>query len=306
MLHRLTAIRLPGLILILLLIGSAILLSGCADLLDGLSADAEEDRLSGSGTTAIEQVAEETDTSAQATTTTAQPDTTEPSNADESPPVTEPSVTAAPTTVPSRDLVAGGPREYVTVPTESPVVALTFDAAYDPAPLVQILATLKSAEVPATFFLTGEFVEDYPDATRSIIDAGHPIGNHSYSHPDFTELDSSAIRDQLQRTEELLASLGVADPRPLFRPPFGARNARVLEELANQGYVSVYWTIDTLDWKPERTPSQIRQTVLDKLQPGAIVLMHVGSRQTAEILPRLIADLKAEGYGFVALSQIKR
>ncbi len=294
MLHRLTANRLPGLLLTLLSIVLVILLSGCGGLLDRSSGDTEGGRVAEPGTTAGEQVAEDTSTSVQATTTTAPPDTT------------EPPTTAAPTTVPSRDLVAGEPREYVTVPTESPVVALTFDAAYDPAPLFQILATLKSTGVPATFFLTGEFVEDFPEATRSIIDAGHPIGSHSYSHPDFTELDSSAIRDQLRRTEELLASLGAADPRPLFRPPFGARNARVLQELANQGYVSVYWTIDTLDWKPERTPSQIRQTVLDKLQPGAIVLMHVGSRQTAEILSRLITDLKAEGYSFVALSEIKR
>ncbi len=304
MLHRLTARCLPGLILILLSILSAILLSGCGDLLDGSSGDTEKASVSGS-TAALEPVAEETTTSARVTTTEA-PDTTNPPDTDEPPDTANPPATAAPTTFPSRDLPAGEPREYVTVPTESPVVALTFDAAYDPAPLVQILAALKSAQVPATFFLTGEFVEDYPDATRSIIAAGHPIGNHSYSHPDFTELDASAIREQLRRTEELLAGLGAADPRPLFRPPFGARNARVLEELANQGYVSVYWTIDTLDWKPERTPSQIRQTVLDKLQPGAIVLMHVGSPQTAEILPRLIADLKAEGYGFVALSEIMR
>lgn len=304
--HRLTALRphssLTLSVLGLCLVALLVLSSGCSRLFDGSSEPPTSEGPSLATSTTAAESADQTATTAgplpasteqPAVTTT--PDTTAP-----------PQTTAAPTTIRSRGLVAGGPREYVTVPGGESVVALTFDAAYDPAPLGPILAALEAADVPGTFFLTGEFVEDFPEATRSIIGAGHPIGNHSYSHPDFTDLDSAAIRDQLERTERELAALGAPDPRPLFRPPFGARNARVLQELANQGYVSVYWTVDTLDWKPDRTPAEIRQAVMDKLQPGAIVLMHVGSRQTAEILPQLIMDLKARGYGFVALSELPR
>jgi peptidoglycan/xylan/chitin deacetylase (PgdA/CDA1 family) len=182
-------------------------------------------------------------------------------------------------------------------------VALTFDAAYDPAPLNGILSALEEAGIRATFFLTGEFAEDFPESVRSIVAAGHTVGNHSYSHPDFTTLGKDEIRRQLRDTAALLVELGAGDPRPLFRPPFGARNKTVLGRLAEEGYLSIFWTIDTLDWKPERTPGQILNTVKDGIEPGAIVLMHVGSRQTEEILPRLIEELRAEGYGFVTVTE---
>ena len=192
-------------------------------------------------------------------------------------------------------------KEYSRVPGTAKVVALTFDAAYDPTPLAGILATLTSERVPATFFLTGEFIRDFPKPVAAIVAGGYPIGNHSYSHPDFATLDAAAIESQLTRTSALIRQAGAADPRPLFRPPFGSRDARILSILADQGYVSVYWTIDTLDWKTDRSGAQIRQAVLDKLQPGAIILMHVGGKATAGILPTLIHDLRARGYGFVDL-----
>jgi peptidoglycan/xylan/chitin deacetylase (PgdA/CDA1 family) len=193
-------------------------------------------------------------------------------------------------------------QEYTRLPVEEQVVALTFDAAYDPAPLDDILAALDEAAIPGTFFLTGEFVEDFPDSVRAIVSRGHPVGNHSYSHPDFTKIGPDETRNQLRRTADLLRDVGADDPRPLFRPPFGARDATVLGRLESEGYVSIYWTIDTLDWKPERTPVQVKESVLQGLRPGAIVLMHVGSRQTAQVLPELIGEIRARGYRFVTVS----
>jgi peptidoglycan/xylan/chitin deacetylase (PgdA/CDA1 family) len=192
-------------------------------------------------------------------------------------------------------------KEYSRVPGSAKVVALTFDAAYEPAPLKSILATLATKEVPATFFLTGEFVKNFPDSVAAIVAGGYPIGNHSYSHPDFATIDDAAIKSQLRRTADLIEQAGAADPRPLFRPPYGSRDAHILSVLGDEGYVSVYWTIDTLDWETDRTGEQIRSAVLGKLQPGAIILMHVGGKATAGILPTLIDDLRAEGYGFVEL-----
>jgi peptidoglycan/xylan/chitin deacetylase (PgdA/CDA1 family) len=193
--------------------------------------------------------------------------------------------------------------DYTRLPTKEKVVALTFDAAYDPAPLRDILAALEDADAKATFFLTGGFVRDFPKWTEKIIDAGYPIGNHSYSHPDFTGLSEKAMRAEIEKTAAAIIKLGARDPKPLFRAPYGALNKRVLSVLGSEGYVSVYWTIDTLDWKPERTPAQIKATVLDKLQPGAIVLMHVGSKQTAQVLPELLTEIEARGYGFVDLRE---
>lgn len=183
------------------------------------------------------------------------------------------------------------------------MVALTFDAAYDAAPLAGILAALDSADATATFFLTGEFVRDFPQETKKIVTAGHPIGNHSYSHPDFTEISDAKMRDQIRRAAQAITKAGAADPKPLFRAPYGALDKRVLSVLRSEGYVSVFWTIDTLDWKPERTAEQIKTAVLGKLRPGAIVLMHVGGRQTALVLPELLEEIEARGYRFVNLRE---
>jgi peptidoglycan/xylan/chitin deacetylase (PgdA/CDA1 family) len=191
------------------------------------------------------------------------------------------STTKAPITT-TTSVVSGVPaKEYSRVPTKEKVVALTFDAAYDPSPLGDILAALEDAGATA----------------------GHPIGNHSYSHPDFTAISDAKVRDELRRTAAAIEEAGAGDPRPLFRPPYGARDKRVLRLLASEGYVSVYWAIDTLDWKPERTAAQIRETVLDKLQPGAIVLMHVGGKETAKMLPGLLKDIAAKGYRCVNLRE---
>ena len=192
-------------------------------------------------------------------------------------------------------------REYEAIPTSEKVVALTFDAAYDPSPLPAILAALDKGGAKGTFFLTGEFVRDFPKSVALIVAAGFPIGNHSYSHPDFTKLTDAQMISQLSRTASAIAAAGAENPRPLFRPPYGARNKHVLAVLRSAGYFSVYWTIDTLDWETTRTPEQIEHAVLSKLKPGAIILMHVGSKQTASILPKLLEEIKAQGYSFVTL-----
>ncbi|MHB9148656.1 MAG: polysaccharide deacetylase family protein [Thermoleophilia bacterium] len=217
---------------------------------------------------------------------------------------TQPSTTttAAPTTTtgPPTTIAEGGV-EYVRLPGDTKRVAFTFDAAYDPAPLSSILATLRKEGVPATFFFTGEFVEDFPESVAAVVASGAPIGNHSYSHPDFTKISPDEARSQLRRTATLLTEAGAEDPRPLFRFPYGARDKTTSALVASEGYVSVYWTIDTLDWKPQRTAQEIYDVVMSRLSPGAIVLMHVGGKQTAAILPSLINDIRARGYEFVDL-----
>ena len=183
------------------------------------------------------------------------------------------------------------------------MVALTFDGAYDAAPLPSILATLEAIGVPATFFLTGEFARDFGGSVKSIVAAGHDVGSHSYSHPYFTKLSEKALADELDKTEAQLRKAGAPDPRPLFRPPYGDRDKRVLSLLNAHGYVSVVWTIDTIDWDTKTTAAQIKKRILDKLQPGAIILMHVAGPQTAGVLPEIIQLLKDRGYGFVGLRE---
>jgi peptidoglycan/xylan/chitin deacetylase (PgdA/CDA1 family) len=194
-------------------------------------------------------------------------------------------------------------KEYDRLPSDEKVVALTFDGAYDAAPLPSILATLKAAGVHATFFLTGEFARDFEGSVKSIVAAGHDIGSHSYSHPYFTKLSDKALADELEKTEAQLHKAGAPDPKPLFRPPYGDRDKRVLSLLGAHGYVSVVWTIDTIDWDTKTTAAQIKERILNKLQPGAIILMHIAGPQTAGVLPEVIRMLKDRGYGFVGLRE---
>lgn len=270
---------------VMLLIALTALLSGCG----GTTQPSATTRDSGATTTTAQVTttpsAAVTTTNAQAITTTTAP---------------HPLTTAKRTT----STVALEPgKEYERIPANEKVVALTFDAAYDPSPLPAILAALDTAGANGTFFLTGEFLRDFPKSVAQIVAAGFPIGNHSYTHPDFTKLTDAQIRSQLSKTASAIVKAGAQDPRPLFRPPYGARNKHVLAVLRSAGYVSIYWTIDTLDWETTRTPQEIEHAVLSGLKPGAIILMHVGSKQTASILPTLLEKIKAQGYSFVTLRE---
>jgi len=281
-----------------ILVGMAVVVLAAACWGGAACAFSEVGTTTTSGTTERPTSTERTSTTRPSSTTTVRPSTTM------APPSTvRPTTTVAPSSTTSPPTNTAGPaKDYTRLPTDEKVVALTFDAAYDPAPLQDILAALEEAGARATFFLTGEFVRDFPEWTKKIA-AGYPIGNHSYSHPDFTELSDAEMHTEIEKMETALAGLDLPDPKPLFRAPYGALNKRVLSVLGSKGYISVFWTIDTLDWETDRTPAQIKAAVLNKLEPGAIVLMHVGSKQTAQILPEILAEISARGYRFVDLRE---
>jgi peptidoglycan/xylan/chitin deacetylase (PgdA/CDA1 family) len=233
------------------------------------------------------------------TTTTAPPTTTTtpPPAPTTAPPTTTTASTTTTTTPPATIPPAG--TEFTRLPGDEKRVALTFDGAYSATALDSILATLNREGVPATFFFTGWFALNNHEAVASVVANGFPIGSHSYNHPDFTDLTTEEIQSQLDRTETMLMDAGAPDPRPLFRFPYGARDAASLTAVAQEGYYSIYWTIDTLDWREDRTVQQIRDSVQARLRPGAIILMHVGGPRTAEALPLVISDLRNQGYSFV-------
>lgn len=196
------------------------------------------------------------------------------------------------------------PGEFSSNPAASSEVALTFDASYDDAPLASILSTLTERDCRATFFLTGEFARRYPEGVKRIAGAGMEIGNHSWSHPSFTKLSSADITRQLSRTNALLEQLSGQSPT-LFRPPFGARDARVRRVVAEQGYETIYWALDS--WDSVRkgiTAKEIEQRVLSRVQPGDVVLLHIGSRPTADALPAIMRGLDERGLRVVPVSEL--
>jgi len=192
-------------------------------------------------------------------------------------------------------------------PTSHRLVALTFDAGSSAAPTPGILHALKAAGLRCTFFLTGEWTDHNRSLVRRIAEAGHEFGNHTYTHPDLCHVSSARVGKELDRTEALVQEVAGRGTRPYFRPPFGARDSRVLREAARHGYRCVYWTTDSLDSVKEGiTSRQIERRVLSHLQPGSIILMHCGSEATAEALPHLLALLHKRDYQVVTISELLR
>ncbi|MHB8841295.1 MAG: polysaccharide deacetylase family protein [Candidatus Aquicultor sp.] len=189
-------------------------------------------------------------------------------------------------------------------PRDAKKVALTFDAGSASEPTREIIKALEDANVKATFFLTGKWVEENKDLAKKIADDGYPIGNHTYSHADLTKTSNNGVAYELSKTEGIIQKTTGASTKPLFRTPYGARDSRVLRVAMNSGYRSIYWTIDSLDWKSTMTADQVKNRVLSGLDNGAIVLMHCGSSQTATILPDLLKRIKERGYEIVTVPQL--
>jgi len=199
------------------------------------------------------------------------------------------------------------------IPTNTKIVALTFDAGANADGLPPILSALQAAGVPATFFLTGRWAENYPGGVRQISASGYRIGNHSTTHPMMTSMTTPAIAAELRTARAEILAAGGTESRPLFRFPYGDRDQRTVQVVNNEGYVAVRWTVDSLGWKGT-SGGMTRQAVIDRVlgaaQPGEIVLMHLGSNPDdgstldAAALPDIIAALTAQGYRFVTLDAL--
>ncbi len=200
-------------------------------------------------------------------------------------------------------------QEWTRIPTTRRVVALTFDAGANADGLPSILATLDREHVAATFFLTAAWAENYPSAARSVC-ARYRVGDHSRTHQHYPTLTDAQIRTDVLGAAQRIRSVCGGDPAPLFRFPFGDRDARTIAAVNSAGYVPVGWTVDTLGWQGTtegRSAASVLSRVTSGLQPGEIVLMHVGSHPSdqstldADALPQVIATLRARGYSFVSL-----
>lgn len=183
-------------------------------------------------------------------------------------------------------------------------VALTFDAGASGVPTPAILDCLKREGLHVTFFLTGRFADQYPELVQRMAAEGHELANHSYTHPRFTETGAESLVEEIARTERRIAELTGLSTKPYFRFPYGARNHSLIETANAQGYLSIYWTLDTLDWMVSTTPEEIRARVKRSVVPGSIILMHCGSQQETQALPLVIQDLRQMGYEIVTLTEV--
>ncbi|MBI3075016.1 MAG: polysaccharide deacetylase family protein [Parcubacteria group bacterium] len=184
-------------------------------------------------------------------------------------------------------------------------VIFTFDGGASAESGEAILRALKKHGVVGTFFLTGKFAEQNPELVKKITGDRHEIFNHTYSHPDLTTLTEGEIKEEFDRADAIISGLIGKSTKPYFRPPYGARNARVVEAARESGYQSVYWTVDVLDWKESAgfTAAQAKERILKNLEPGTIYLMHIGDTITGTVLGEVLTEIESRGYAVVSLTK---
>ena len=195
-------------------------------------------------------------------------------------------------------------RVYACGKSSDNEIALTFDDGPHPDYTPQILDILKEEGIKATFFVIGENVSLYPEIFLRIVEEGHLVGNHTYSHDRGLCLSKEALYKDVLKNRRLLSSFAVSDG--LFRPPGGAYDERVLTLAQQMDFDIILWTVDTKDW--QRPPKeQIVKTVLEEVDSGDIILMHDyvwGKSNTPGALQILIPRLKEQGYTFLTVDEL--
>ena len=201
-------------------------------------------------------------------------------------------------------------RNIVRINTDQRIVALTYDDGPNPPYTDQLLDVLAKHNVKATFFLIGNRIEKHPGTVNRIIAEEHQIGNHSYSHPLLGLLPPTYVQRQIERTDDLLRQVGVIG-EIVFRAPVLTRFLPVAWVLAKADRTHISCNVWSWDWTTQN-PDKITETVLQKTEPGSIIVLHDGKAEskeadrsgTIEATDRIISALKRDGYRFVRLSDV--
>lgn len=188
------------------------------------------------------------------------------------------------------------------VQRDQKLVSISFDAAWGNEDTQQLIDILQKYQVPATFFVVGDWVDKYPDSVKALHDAGHEIMNHSNTHAHYPQLSAEEVIADLNACNDKIE--GVTGVRPtLVRLPYGDYDDKSISAVRSLGMEPIQWDVDSLDWK-DLSAAEITKRVTSKVCPGSIVLFHNAAKHTPEALPGVIERLLQDGYTFVPISQI--
>lgn len=191
--------------------------------------------------------------------------------------------------------------------TQEQTIYLTFDCGYENGCTEKILDVLKAHEAPAAFFVVGNYITSEPDLVRRMVQEGHTVGNHTWSHPDMSEIsDQSAFAEQLQKVRDAYQACTGAEMPMYYRPPQGVFSQENLKMAQELGYKTVFWSLAYVDWKTDQQPeeSAALEKLNSRIHPGAVVLLHNTSETNAAILDRLLTGWEQQGYRFGSLDQL--
>ncbi|HEY7615369.1 MAG TPA: polysaccharide deacetylase family protein [Terriglobales bacterium] len=201
-------------------------------------------------------------------------------------------------------------RTFTGLARGSRKLALTFDDGPNDPYTLHLLDVLSRHEVRATFFMIGHYVQRRPEIARAVAEAGHVVGNHTFTHPNLIFASDLQTRAQLRDCEMALSDAAGEHSR-LFRPPFGGRRPGTLSIARSLGLEPVMWNVTGWDWK-DAPADYVEEKVSKQIRGGDVVLLHDGSHhaigadrsQTTIATNHLIAKYKAEGYDFVTIPQM--
>lgn len=181
---------------------------------------------------------------------------------------------------------------------------LTFDCGYENGYTPGILDVLKKEKVPATFFVTGHFLESQPGLAKRMVKEGHIIGNHSWHHPDFTTVSDSRIREELETVKVKTKELTGQKEMKYLRPPRGIFSERTMQIAKEEGYTHVFWSLAFVDWNVNQQKGwqYSYNNIMKQLHPGCVLLLHSISKDNADALEKAIQDAKKKGYKFRSLN----
>lgn len=190
------------------------------------------------------------------------------------------------------------------VKTDSKVVALTFDISWGNQTPMPVIEILKDKEVETTFFLSGPWVKQNPDVVNRIKEDGHEIGTHGYRHINLSTLSKSEVKEEVKKAHQIIKEVAGVEPK-LIRTPNGDYSDQVIEAIHEVNYEAIQWSVDSLDWMNPGVDT-IVERVSKRAHPGAIILMHASDscKQTTEALPRVIDNLRKQGYEIVTVSEL--
>ena len=186
-------------------------------------------------------------------------------------------------------------------------IYLTFDSGYENGCTAKILDVLQKHQVPAAFFLVGNYTQRNPELVKRMVDEGHTVGNHTMHHYDMSRIsDRASFAKELTDLEDLYRQVTGRAMQKYYRPPQGIYSQENLEMAKELGYKTLFWSLAYVDWNNQNQPS--REHAMSKLLPrihnGAVVLLHSTSRTNAEILDEVLTEWKKMGYTFGDISEI--
>lgn len=193
---------------------------------------------------------------------------------------------------------------YYIGDTTKKVIYLTFDAGYENGYTSMILDALKKHEVPATFFLVGNYLSTAPDLVKRMVDEGHMVANHTNNHPNMAGISNKeSFSKELTSLEDMYRDIIGQEMPKFYRPPQGKYSKDNLKMAQEMGYKTFFWSLAYVDWYNDKQPShqEAFKKLTGRIHPGAIVLLHSTSKTNGEIMDELICRWKEMGYTFGSL-----